>query len=363
MAPRRKLPEEDERFRAVTDFLRARLDGPAVDPTGQEPESAIMWDQRRTASPPGADEVPPLEAQSQEGPADLFPDSTVRLVPIDVIDLPGWNVRQHIEDTPAFDELVADLAAHGLLHPILVTLRPDVEGRYWLIAGERRLRAARTLGWEAIRATVLPWQSEQAFRVLVLTENLQRENLSLLEEAQGYEALMAMGFSIAQISRHVSKARSYIASVLRVARHPRLRALVEEQQMSGRFAREMARLVDGHTDTERVPGAIDAVARWVELNRPSFQALAAKITEVLETGQLPVVMTSIAPVRRTWAEREWARWERAQERMKRLPGPELAALAATYERMAQEARALLSTRESGAPTPTGPDRTGSVQER
>lgn len=120
-------------------------------------------------------------------------------------------------DEEALAELTSSIEASGLLQPIVV--RP-VGNRYELIAGERRWRAVQRLGWAKVHAVVRQFDDRTAL-TLALIENLQRDDLSALDEAAGYQRLMAE-FAIpqAEVARLVGKDRSTIANTLRLLKLP-----------------------------------------------------------------------------------------------------------------------------------------------
>lgn len=130
------------------------------------------------------------------------------------------------------EELAASIKANGLLQAIVV--RRSVTGRtFELVAGERRLRAVKQLGWREIPAQIRD-VDDQTLLVLALVENLQRQDLGPLEEAKGYESLRdTFGYSQRQIGKAVGKSRSTVANMLRLLTlPPSVRRLVEEGELS-----------------------------------------------------------------------------------------------------------------------------------
>ncbi|MDE2874731.1 MAG: ParB/RepB/Spo0J family partition protein [Gemmatimonadota bacterium] len=130
------------------------------------------------------------------------------------------------------EELAASIKVNGLLQAIVV--RRSVTGRtFELVAGERRLRAVKQLGWREIPAQIRDVDDETLL-VLALVENLQRQDLGPLEEAKGYAALRdTFGHSQQQIADAVGKSRSTVANMLRLlALPPSVRRLVEEGELS-----------------------------------------------------------------------------------------------------------------------------------
>jgi ParB/RepB/Spo0J family partition protein len=101
------------------------------------------------------------------------------------------------------EQLASSLRSEGLLQPIVV--RPDGEGGYVIVAGERRWRAARMLGWETIPAIVRDGLDEGSLRKLQLLENVVRQDLSPVELARAYRAMMEQGMTAQEIGRAVGK--------------------------------------------------------------------------------------------------------------------------------------------------------------
>src|SRR5262249_12262116 len=123
-------------------------------------------------------------------------------LPVSAISPNPFQPRRHFDEAQ-LKELADSIAASGLLKPVIVPARP--EGRYELIAGERRWRAAQRLGWARIPAVVRE-VDDRALLTLALIENLQRDALSPLDAARGYQQLMD-DFSLPQqeVARLVGK--------------------------------------------------------------------------------------------------------------------------------------------------------------
>jgi ParB family transcriptional regulator, chromosome partitioning protein len=142
-------------------------------------------------------------------------------------------------------ELTASIKANGLLQPLLV--RPTASGsdRFELVAGERRLRAIRTLGWEEA-PVVIREVDDDTLLVLALVENLQREALNPIEEAEGYQALSEEhGLTQGEIATSVGKNRSTVANMLRLLKlPPSVRKLVEAGVLTMGHARALLGLDD-----------------------------------------------------------------------------------------------------------------------
>jgi ParB family chromosome partitioning protein len=143
-------------------------------------------------------------------------------------------------DEAALRELTASIEASGLLQPIIVRPRGS---SYELIAGERRWRAVQRLGWPTIPA-VLKEVSDQTLLTLALVENLQRNELSAIDEAQGYRRLMDQ-FAVPQneVARLIGRNRSTVANLLRLLRLPaEVRELVHHGVLSEGHARALLAL-------------------------------------------------------------------------------------------------------------------------
>ena len=148
-------------------------------------------------------------------------------------------------DEPQFSELVSSIEASGLLQPIVV--RKHLDG-YQLIAGERRWRAVQKLGWQKIPA-VIKEADDRTLLTLALVENLQRDNLSAIEEATSYQRLLdEFRLSQADIARLVGRNRSTIANALRLLKLPlEVTEMVDDGRLSEGHARALLGLTDrGH---------------------------------------------------------------------------------------------------------------------
>ena len=156
------------------------------------------------------------------------------------------NPFQPRRDFQAADlaELAASIKVNGLLQAIVV--RRSATGRtFELVAGERRLRAVRQLGWRDIPAQVRD-VDDQTLLVLALVENIQREDLGPLEEAKGYDLLREkFGFFQQEIADAVGKSRPTVANLLRLLTlPPSVRRLLEERKLSMGHGRAILAVAD-----------------------------------------------------------------------------------------------------------------------
>ena len=168
--------------------------------------------------------------------------------------LPNPFQPRNVIDEAALQELKESLRVSGLLQPIVVRNGPDAN--FELIAGERRWRAAGQLGWENIDAVVRD-VDDQTLLTLALVENLQRDSLSPIDEALGYERLAA-GFGVSQgdIGALVGRNRSTVSNALRLLRLPdAVQDLVHTGSLSTGHARALLQLED--------VGAVTALAQRV----------------------------------------------------------------------------------------------------
>jgi ParB family chromosome partitioning protein len=146
-------------------------------------------------------------------------------------------------------ELQQSLQASGLLQPISV--RPRSDGKFELIAGERRFRAASRLGWSTIQAVVRDVSDEQLLS-LALVENLQRADLNPIEEAEGYRQLISeFGLAHQQVAQAVGKDRSTVTNALRLLALPeQVQGLVRDGSLTLGHARALLGVPPGMSLTE-----------------------------------------------------------------------------------------------------------------
>ena len=167
---------------------------------------------------------------------------TLREVEVGAIDPNPYQPRREFAE-PALQELADSIRASGLLQPIVVRAMPN--GRHVLIAGERRWRAVQRLGWAKVPA-VLKEVDDQAMLTLALIENLQRDDLSAIDTAIGYERLISE-FNLAQadVARLVGRDRATVANTLRLLKlPPDVQALVQERKLTEGHARTLLSLTE-----------------------------------------------------------------------------------------------------------------------
>ena len=198
----------------------------------------------------------------------------IRDIPIDEIQPNPHQPRTRFEPA-SLTELATSIREHGVIQPVIVTERPDQPQRYWLITGERRWRAARQAGLTSVPAVVREATSQQLLE-LALVENLQRDDLSPLEEAAAYNTLIdRFDLTQAQVAYRVGKSRSAVANAVRLLGLPaEFQAALNDGLISAGHARALLSLASNE-DKQRaldqivarelnVRQAEELVRRWLE---------------------------------------------------------------------------------------------------
>ena len=148
-------------------------------------------------------------------------------------------------DDDALEELAASIREVGVLQPVVVR-SGDTDGTYFLIAGERRLRAARMAGLATIPAVIRETESDERHLTEALIENVQRKDLSPLEEAAAYRNLMEdFGMTHEQVAGRVGKSRSAVTNMIRLLQLPAaIQGMLEREELSAGHARALLSLED-----------------------------------------------------------------------------------------------------------------------
>lgn len=201
-------------------------------------------------------------------PRDANSPGVARLAVADIAPNPH-QPRRHF-DTAAMDDLIASVRAHGVLQPILV--RPVSDGRFEIIAGERRWRAAQAAGLHELPAVVRPLDDRAAFEI-ALIENIQRSDLNAIEEARGYKRLIEdFGHTQQVLSNIVGKSRSHVTNLMRLLDLPEeIQTMVESSQLAMGHARALI-------------GAEDPVAL---AKKVVAEGLSVRTIEALVAGKVP----------------------------------------------------------------------------
>jgi len=204
---------------------------------------------------------------------------SLRELPIGNVLPNPYQPRTHV-DEDALTELTASIEASGLLQPVIVRPR---NGKFELIVGERRWRAIQRLGWAKIPAIVRE-VDDRTLLTLALIENLQRDNLTSIDEASGYQRL-GEEFKIpqAEIARLVGRSRSTVANILRLLKLPdEVKALVQEGKLSEGHARALL--------------AVEKESELLRLAREAAdQGWSVRDTEARVRGESPAPVAAVAP--------------------------------------------------------------------
>ena len=179
-------------------------------------------------------------------------------------------------DPEALDELAQSISLHGLIQPIIV--RPLENGNYKIIAGERRWRASKLAGLEEVPVIVREIADMEAAEI-ALIENLQREDLNPIDEANGYDRLIC-DYNITQeeVAKKVGKSRSVITNALRLLNlPPEALALLKEKKLSAGHARTLLALKDA--------SQIPAVCKTVMEKGLSVRALEKLVKQLNSPAQ------------------------------------------------------------------------------
>jgi ParB family chromosome partitioning protein len=162
-----------------------------------------------------------------------------RDLPIELVHRNPDQPRRHFA-VEEIAELEASIRDKGVLQPILVRPSPKTQGEFEIVAGERRWRAAQQAGLKAIPALVRVLDDDKAFEIAIV-ENVQREDLNAMEEAQAYRSLMSrFAYTQEKASAAVGKSRSHVANTLRLLQLPET---VQDHVLFGRLTAGHARAI------------------------------------------------------------------------------------------------------------------------
>jgi len=187
-------------------------------------------------------------------------------VPIEAVKPNPWQPRREFPPE-SLRELADSIKQHGILQPVLVVELGNRE--YQLIAGERRLRAAKIAGLKDIPVVIGDFSEKKQLEI-ALVENLQREDLDPLEEASAFKRLMdEFGYTQEEVSRRVGKSRPAVANALRLLNlDPRVKAAIREGKISAGHARSLLAFAEGEK-------------QWQEAEKIIKQKLTVRDSETL----------------------------------------------------------------------------------
>ncbi len=207
-------------------------------------------------------------------PATAIPGRTLLSLPVEAIERNPAQPRKRFEEKK-LEELAASIREHGIVEPILVRREG---GKYRILAGERRWRAAQRAGLKEVPAILREASEREAFE-LALVENLQREDLNAIEEAEAFEVLIEdHGLTQEAIAQRVGRERSTVANALRLLRLPaEVRDLVKDGQLDMGHARALLGL-DGEEPIRRA-------AQRVVRESLSVRATEALVRQLTKKGK------------------------------------------------------------------------------
>ncbi len=180
------------------------------------------------------------------------PARAQRKVPIEFIKPNPRNPRRAFADAE-LNELAASIKQHGVIQPIVVRPVKGAHDRFEIIAGERRWRASQLAGLHEVPIVPVDVTDAAAMEIAII-ENVQREDLNPMEEAQGYHALAeTYKHSQDDIAKIVGKSRSHVANMMRLTKLPEdVQALIASNQLSNGHARALISLPDPSAAAKRV---------------------------------------------------------------------------------------------------------------
>ena len=191
----------------------------------------------------------------------------LRTLPVGSLSPHPGQPRRHFDET-ALEELATSIAARGLIQPIVV--RPHGKG-YQIVAGERRWRAAQRARLHEVPVIVRDFDDAETLEV-ALVENIQRQDLNAIEEAEAYQKLIGdFGHTQEMLGKLVHKSRSHIANLLRLLDLPRP---VQERVVDGELTMGHARALIGAPDVEKLVDQV--IAKGLSVRETERLARSAK---------------------------------------------------------------------------------------
>ena len=195
-------------------------------------------------------------------------------IPVEWINVGPWQPRRRF-DNAGLDELASSIRQKGIVQPILLRPNPNKPSRYQLVAGERRWRAAQLAKIHQVPAIIRDLTDAECYEI-ALIENIQRSDLSVIEESQGYQKLLENNrYTQEQLSDIIGKSRSHIANLLRLLLLPNS---VQNLLLDRKITMGQVRPLIGHDQAEALAKSIvqkDLSAQQVEAlaKQPAGQAV------------------------------------------------------------------------------------------
>lgn len=227
----------------------ASAPGAAAPKPQPEPPRAPIEPPRNVFELPVTNQPPQQAKQPAARSAPSAGEGGPRSIAIDLVQRNPQQPRKHF-DEGELNELANSIRTHGVLQPILV--RPIHAGRFEIVAGERRWRAAQRAGLHTIPAVVRDLDEVEVLEIAIV-ENVQRTDLNPIEEAQGFQALIdRFGRTQEEIAEAVGKSRPHIANMLRLLKLPDdLQEMVRDGRLSSGHARAILTAPDPRALAQR----------------------------------------------------------------------------------------------------------------
>lgn len=175
-----------------------------------------------------------------------------RRVPVEFLRPSARNPRRAFAE-PELEELTASVRERGVLQPIIVRSIPNMVDAYEIIAGERRWRASQRAGLHEVPVIIVEANDREALEIAIV-ENVQRADLNAIEEAAGYERLIAeFDYTQNDLAKVIGKSRSHVANTLRLSKLPEpVRKMVSEGAVSAGHARALLSVSDPEQVAHRI---------------------------------------------------------------------------------------------------------------
>lgn len=191
----------------------------------------------------------------------------------------------------AIDELAESIKEHGIIQPLIV--RKSIKG-YELVAGERRLRAAKVTGLKRVPVVVKAYTDQQLMEI-ALIENLQRENLNPLEEAEAYEKLIAHhDYTQEQLAKRIGKSRPHVANMLRLLQLPDgIRQMVSSADLSMGHARALLTISEEKVQQQLAKDVVDKGLSVRQLEELVKQLSVSRETKKKKTAKSEPILIAM----------------------------------------------------------------------
>lgn len=262
--------------------------------------SAITADPKRRALGKGLDSLlprtKPAAATQAPAPAPEHEGGKPREISVELIDVNPFQTRMGM-DEEQLGELAASISANGVVQPVLV--RPQANGRFQLIAGERRWRASMKAGKKTIPAILRQVSDEQAMEITIV-ENLQRADLNPMEQARAFERLgREFHMTQEQMAQRTGKDRTSVSNFLRLLKLPAsVQMLVEKGQLSFGHARTLLAIHD-RPDLEKIAQKIVHLSLSVRQTESMVQGILVPEKSHKEPKPTPEVDPNVREVQET----------------------------------------------------------------